>query len=452
MIKINTSDISFYIETLGCPKNQVDSRKLKASMLQSGYRENYTNTDADIYILNSCSFIQEAQEETINVLYKAIQQRPLLQKIAIIGCFPQRFHQAIEQEISEVDFFIGTGKFSTIPELLASKFNYKIQNSDADQWLYDRNANTTSSNHFTYLRIAEGCSRQCSFCIIPQIRGSLKEYSVNEVKEQLRIQNILNNKNIISEVILVSQDTISQKIENLENIIAYLSSIDEIQWIRLQYIFPDKRVLKLLPLFGKYKKLVPYLDIPFQHLSPSILKAMNRPYDIKLFTDIIEEAKSINNKFEFRTSFIIGYPNETSKDIDYIYSFLEKYTIHKLALFRYSHEINTPAEKNHNDTVTNDTKIQRINEIRSKHLESRINYRESLLGTTETMMIDHIEKKDEYYNLTMRRAVDSPDIDEVVFVDQSHSQMFEQKPQKGSLYPVKIHTQMEYDYLGEIIL
>ena len=280
---------------------------------------------------------------------------------------------------------------------------------------------------YAYFRIAQGCSRKCSFCAIPNIRGDLKPYSLNQLKQQLEQELALRNKIPLREVILVSQDTISQDMTELEKAIDFFSQIKDVHWIRLHYLFPDKRVLKLLDLFEKYPKLVSYLDIPFQHTSPKVLKRMNRPYDIALFGDILTKWRDVRRDGEVRTSFILGFPGETQADTDQIQEFLSSHPIEKLSLFRYSHEASTPSYQNYTDDIPDEIKIERLNQIRAFHLTTREEHRMKLLGSQESVVIESVDST----TLLCRRQQDSPEIDEMVHVPIPSDLHESQLPQYG---------------------
>ncbi|HRP70712.1 MAG TPA: radical SAM protein, partial [Turneriella sp.] len=312
--KKNSADLTFYIETLGCPKNRADSRRMRTSFLSLGYKEAEKPEMADFFLINSCSFIREAQEETISTVFDALkikENKSPNMKVGLIGCFVERFSDAVKSDIPELDFTIGTQRYHEVGGLISEKFEITTTGHAAleNQKI---SSNADSQKPFAWLRIAQGCNRHCAFCIIPTIRGPLKPYELTTVEKQLDDEKALRGSEAIPirEVILVSQDTISQGVDAIERIVANLSEKEEVAWIRLQYLFPDRNILRLLKLWEKYPKLTPYLDIPFQHTSPTILKAMKRPSDVGLFTEIIERAHAIHPDFEIRTSFIVGYPGE----------------------------------------------------------------------------------------------------------------------------------------------
>jgi len=442
----NSSDLTFYIETLGCPKNRADSRKMRSSFLSLGYKEAQQAENADFFLINSCSFIREAQEETIQTVFDALkirEKKSPTMKVGLIGCFVERFSSEVKKEIPELDFTIGTQRYHEVGGLISEKFGITTTGHAALE-REEVSQNPDSHKPFSWLRIAQGCNRHCAFCIIPQIRGPLKTYEIEAVEKQLTEEKNLRGKNgiPIQEVILVSQDTISQGVEAIESIIAHLSEKEDIHWIRLQYLFPDRRVLDLLKLWEKYPKLTPYLDIPFQHVSPTVLKAMKRPSDVELFSEIIGRAHSIREDFEIRTSFIVGFPGEGIKEFNALENFLEKHRIDKLALFRYSHEKGTYAGDKLVETLGDEEKYRRINKLREQHILSRKKYATGLIGKTEMMIVDEVGRAE----VTLRRAHDAPESDEVVM-----ALLGKNKLQVGQMPKVTIKAYTEYAFIGEIV-
>jgi len=436
---MDSSNFAFYIETLGCPKNRVDSRRLKSSLLLNGFKEATDAKSADIILINSCSFIREAQEETIETTYQALKVKNVKNKqakVGLIGCFPQRFEKETLIEIPELDFVTGTGKFSEIPYLLAKKFNIKL--SATQEW----KPASTNKKPYAYFQIAQGCSRSCSFCAIPAIRGNFYNYDITDIEQQYKEELLSRDSSQLKEIILVSQDTNSSGKDHLKSVLDFFSSKEDVAWIRLHYLFPEKKIFNLLKLWEEYPKLVSYLDLPLQHISSSILKKMNRPGDVGLFKEIISEMQRIRPEVEIRSSLIIGYPGETNSDIDQIKSFLENTNVDKLSLFRYSHEENTPSFMDSQDDVPEETKIERMNDIRNYHLEERKERRSALTGKIVPLMVDEVVQ----HEIIARRQQDSPEIDEIVTLVAKNRTI-----QPGDLIEGRIEMAMEYDYIAELI-
>ena len=432
---------SYWIETLGCPKNVADSRRMDYHFLKAGFNQSKTANKADFLVINSCSFIKEAQEETIQTIFNSLKlkEKKKDMSVVLVGCFAERFASELKEEIPELDLTIGTGKFEQVPIIIKEKYNLSLETHDGNRIF--KNIIHKSNRTHAFFQIAQGCSRSCAFCIIPTIRGPLLKYDIQRISDQYQEEISLRGATPLSEAVIVSQDTINQGIDEIREVIEFFSKQDSIKWIRLQYLFPDKRVLKLLDLYKEYPKLVSYLDIPFQHVNPSILKQMNRPHDINIFHDILSKWNEVRPNGDVRTSFIIGFPGETEQTSNEIISFIQKYNIQKVALFRYSHETGTPAFSSYNDEIPDDEKIKRINYIRDEHLKIRNEYRKNLIDTAQNVMIDEITETD----FITRREQDSPDIDEVVFVSKEDAP---NNLEIGQIIPVKLDTAMEYDWLA----
>jgi ribosomal protein S12 methylthiotransferase len=447
---MKSSELSFYIETLGCPKNVVDSRTMRSHLLQNGFIQANDAENADVILINTCSFVKEAQENTIETIFDALKikkkKKNKNQKVGIVGCFAQQFPKELEHEIPEVDFIMGTGRYHEIAHVISEKFSIELAPLRPGDTL-KQPANREILPPHAYFRIAQGCSRKCAFCIIPAIRGNLMHYSPDDMKRQYQQEMAMRNEaSPLREAIFVSQDTISTPIDELRQFVDFFNNIEHIRWIRIHYLFPDKRVFDVLNLMRDYPKIVPYLDIPFQHISPVILKAMNRPVDTELFTEIIERAVKFNPDLEIRTAFITGFPGETDKDVEYIARFLETGLVHKCAFFRYSHEAGTPAYEKFNDDVPDEIKVERINHLRDVHLKARAESRAKWIGRKTQLMLDEINQKE----IIARRPQDSPDIDEVVYIHRD-SKNINREFKPGDIVEARLETAMEYDWVGELV-
>lgn len=429
---------SFYIETLGCPKNKVDSRKMQISLIDGGYSPVNKPENADIILINSCSFIQEAQQETIDTIFQALDlKKQSGQVVGVVGCFAERFNSAIQQDIPELDFTIGTGKYAEVADILTKELKFDVSpgSNSVHNTLHDQAQDTIHS----YFRIGTGCSRKCAFCILPKIRGPWTPYSLEDFKTQLDHDvRLRSGETPLREIVLVSQDTVAIEPDTLRTMLDYLSAIEDIEWIRLQYLFPDRQLLGLLDLFDEYPKLVSYLDMPMQHTSPEMLKKMKRPSDTELFKEIMSKARSLRPELELRTSFILGFPGETYEDTNFLRSSIEELKIDKLALFRYSHESGTYAGDHLDDHVSEEDKAQRMNEVRDFHLQTRNSWRAALAGNNEKVIVETVHKNE----IIARRQYDAPEIDEQVYLPYNKS------IEVGDLISISLDTPMEYDWLG----
>lgn len=455
---------TFFIETLGCPKNRADSRQMRSRLLSAGLSESACVQKADFILINSCVFVREAQEETIEEIFVKTKSKKKNAKIILVGCFAQKYAQEVKKEIPEVDLAIGTGHYHEIAEILARHFSVQLSAHSAATSVSAHSVPAEEILPHAYIRVAQGCSRSCSFCIIPFIRGSytpLKQEDMErQYQEELALRQTAQTYIPLREIILVSQDTVNQSLDDLRCSLDFFSAQEEIQWIRLHYLFPDKRVLDILRLYREYPKLVSYLDMPLQHVAPTLLKRMKRPHDVALFHEIFAAAREARSDMETRSSFIVGFPDESEEEFSaletFVREFTEPYALQKLSLFRYSHESQTPAEKIFTDSVKEQVKIDRMNRLRNIHLEARLQSRKAKTDTIETMLVESVTENE----ISARRAFDSPEIDELVFVSSKTQNNQEKRineknikktfsPHVGDFIKVKLLMPMEYDWLGE---
>lgn len=437
---MQSNHYSFFIETLGCPKNRADSRQMRSQLLTSGFQESELPSQADFLIVNSCVFVKEAQEETIAETFYKSQERKKNAKLILVGCFVQKYAKEIEKEMTEVDLVVGVGRYHEIAQILSQTYNIVL--SQQQTWLH----NHQEIFPYAYIRVAKGCSRSCAFCVIPDIRGQHTPFELAQVRRQYQEEKNLKRETPVREIILVSQDTVSQNIDELRRILDFFSAKSDVEWIRLHYLFPEKRVFDMLQLYQEYPKLVSYLDIPFQHVSPAILKKMKRPQDTAIFQEILAAAKQVRADMHIRTSFILGFPDESEEDYQLLEEFISThtiaYSIEKLSLFRYSHESHTSAFEQFQDNIDDSIKIDRMNRLRELHLQIRKQARQEKIDSIEKLLIDGIEEE-----VIARRQFDSPEIDEVVFIPKP----VEKKLQVGEFINAKLVMPMEYDWIGEYI-
>lgn len=453
----SATEYSFFIETLGCPKNRADSRQMRTQLLTAGFRESANAADADFLLINTCVFVQEAQEETIAEIFQHSldkQQKKKDSKIILVGCFVQKYAEEIKKDIPEVDLALGVGRYHEIAQILSQHYRISLAQHSAAVWQHCNQ----EIFPYGYIRLAKGCSRSCAFCVIPFVRGRHESFSHEDIVRQFKEETNFTREIPLREIVLVSQDTVSQNLDELRRTLDFFSEQENIEWIRLHYLFPDKRVFDFLKLYQEYPRLVSYLDIPFQHVSPAVLKKMNRPADVTLFKEILHSAKQIRPNMEVRTSFILGFPNESENDYNMLEKFLQdntaKFSLEKLSLFRYSHESETPAFVHLQDDIEESIKIDRMNKLRNLHLQLRSEGRQEKIDTTERLLIDSLTDEE----IVARREFDSPEIDEVVFIPnpagnlaQGEKSGKEKKFSAGDFIKAKLTMPMEYDWIGEYI-
>jgi len=437
-----------YMHSLGCSKNLVDSENMLGILTKKGYKTTDFADKADYIIINTCSFINDAQQESVNaIIYAADIKNNVNKKVKIVvtGCLSQRFGEELAKEIPEVDIIVGTSGFEKIDEYIeqyeASKslvVDTKIQ-LDIDK---DLPRNTLTDNWYAYLKIAEGCSNNCTYCVIPQLRGPYKSRKIESIVNEAKILAEQGAK----EIIIIAQDTSKFGLDiynerKLHEVIQRVSEIDGIKWIRVHYLYPEDIYDELINEFKHNDKLLKYFDIPMQHINDRILKRMNRNTSSKQIRDLINKIRSEVDGAVIRTSLITGFPGETDEEHEELKNFLKEYKLDKVGIFKYSREENTPAYKLP-DQISEEVMEQRHNELMEVQLG--ISYENSLskIGKTFDVLIEEKDVENIYVG---RTYMDSIDIDGCVYVTSDEELVL------GDIYKVKINDALEYDLIGDVI-
>ncbi len=422
--------------TLGCSKNWVDTEVLmrqfekeKFSLFHNSYEKNF-----DTVIINTCGFIADAKEESINVILENIEKKANkeIKNLVVFGCLSERYKEELEKEMPEVDAFFGVKNFKELLEYLKEIYKQEI--------LYKRIITTPS--HFAYLKISEGCNRKCSFCIIPLIRGKHISKSIeNLVKEA----NYLSKKGV-KELILIAQDLSYYGLDlykkpKLAELIEKLSEVKGIEWIRLHYLYPFKFPKNVLEVIKKTPNICNYLDIPVQHISDDILKNMKRGHSKKDLYDLLYFFKKQNPEIALRTTLIVGFPNESEEDFEELKNFIKKIRFDRLGVFSYSKEENTFSEKNFIDNIPEEIKEKRKSEIMEIQQKISFELNEEKIGKYLKIIVEKEEKK----FFIGRTEFDSPEVDNEVMVKKD----INKKIKIGNFYKVKIIDAEDFDLFAE---
>jgi ribosomal protein S12 methylthiotransferase len=425
------------VVTLGCSKNLYDSEVLMAQLKANKFEVEHEaqQDDSEIVIINTCGFIDNAKEESINTILRYAEAKRMGQvsKVYVTGCLSERYKDDLEQEIPEVDAYFGTRE---LPKLLKTlKADYKHE-------LVGERLLTTPS-HYAYLKIAEGCDRPCSFCAIPLMRG--KHVSTP-------IENLVNQTKSLAakgvkELILIAQDLTYYGLDiykkrNLAELITALSEVEGIEWIRLHYAYPSGFPMDVLDVIKDNPKVCTYIDMPLQHGSSKILKAMRRGIDREKTEDLVRAIRSKIPNIAIRTTLIVGYPGENQEDFEEMYQFVEDMKFDRLGVFTYSHEDNTHAF-NFEDDVPEEVKKERAEEI--MELQSGISHQlnEAKIGKTFKVLFDRIEG--DYF--IGRTEFDSPDVDNEVLVKKDADTFI----RIGDFANVLITKADHYDLYGNLV-
>lgn len=435
-----TSQKSFFITTLGCPKNIADSRHMEESLIQSGLVPGKNPDSTDFHLINTCTFISTATEETIDTILSAAKiKKKRKQKLVVVGCFAERYPDAIKDDIPEVDLSFGTGRFKDAGEILRLQFPGEFQILQTpDEAILRREKNPKNTNKpYRFIKVSDGCNRGCTFCIIPNLRGKFKDYPEENILED--VQKAVRDG--IKEICLVSQDTVfyGKNIDSLKNLIYEISKTEGLKILRPLYLYPDKKTFQFLDIYKDIPLIAPYLESPIQHASEKILKLMKRSGSPGFFRELFAKARELKPDLEIRTSILIGYPGETPEDIDEVLQFIRDVKPEKLALFSFSPQDGTEGGSI-TETLSEKEKAHRVNLVRELHLEFLKEIHMDRINKTYPAIVDEIRKGE----AIVRRFQDAPEIDEVVYCPKNNL-----KP--GDIGTVKISSFSEYDMEGDFI-
>lgn len=424
------------IVTLGCSKNLVDSEviltQLKGNKINATHES--SKDDANVIIINTCGFIDNAKEESINTIlrYADAKDSGLIDKLYVTGCLSQRYKDDLEKEIPSVDAFFGTRDLS----LLLKKFK-----ADYKHELVGERILTTSS-HYGYLKISEGCDRPCSFCAIPLMRGKHLSRAMDEIVMEAKSLASKGTK----ELILIAQDLTYYGIDvngkrTLPDLLKRLSDVDGIEWIRLQYAYPSGFPLEILDVMQERENICKYLDMPLQHGSNNMLKVMRRGITREKTEELISKIRDNVPGIALRTTLIAGHAGETEEDFEEMVRFVEKSRFERLGVFAYSHEENTHAYSLE-DNVPSELKQERVSQIMTLQEQISFELNQAKIGKTFKVLIDRKEGG----NYLGRTEHDSPEVDNEVIIDATKSYL-----PVGEFVNVKINDATEFDLYGEVL-
>ena len=430
-----TSKPNINIITLGCSKNLVDSElllgQLKANNITAFHE---SDNNSNVIVINTCGFINDAKQESIDTILQYIEAKKagLIEKIFVMGCLSQRYKNELKKEIKKIDGIYGVKELPEIVKDLGGNYNKTLVN----------NRYLTTPPHYAYLKIAEGCSRQCSFCAIPLIRGKYVSKPVNIIIDEAKI---LAEKGV-KEIILIAQDLTYYGIDlykkrKLADLLRKLSEINGIDWIRLHYTYPAGFPIDVLDVMKEQDNICNYIDIPLQHISDSLLKSMRRGISGEETLKLINTIRNKIPDSAIRTTLIVGYPGETEQDFKELKNFIIESKFDRLGIFTYSHEEDTPAYFL-KDNIPEKIKQQRADEI--MQIQQDISYQNNLkkVGNKFKILIDREE--DNYF--IGRTEYDSPEVDNEVLIEKS-----ENNCRIGEFYIIKITKTDMFDLFGALI-
>ncbi|HJB97397.1 MAG TPA: 30S ribosomal protein S12 methylthiotransferase RimO [Candidatus Acutalibacter pullicola] len=435
--------------SLGCAKNQVDGEMLLASLKEGGFQPVEDPSEADILLVNTCGFIESAKRESIEAILEAVQLKTegTVQKVVVTGCLAERYQQEIHKELPEVDGVFGIGANGDIAAwlraMLQEGFAQAFPEKGKMPLCGERELSTPE--YFAYLKIAEGCDNRCSYCAIPLIRGGYRSRTLESIEEEARSLA----KQGVQELVLIAQDTTRYGIDlygkyALAELLTRLCAIDGLHWIRVLYCYPDSITDELLEVMAREEKVVNYMDIPLQHASGKILRAMNRRGDRQSLTALMQKIRDKVPGVVLRTTLITGFPGETEEDFTELAEFVRDVKFERLGCFAYSQEEDTPAALLP-DQIDEEVKQRRAEIILDDQALRMEREAQALVGTVlEVLVEDYDPEEEAWFGRSYR---DAPDVDGKVLFTAGDREL---KP--GTFVPVEITHAVDWDLRGRLAL
>lgn len=429
----------------GCAKNLVDSELMLGLLAKGGHEVTLNDDEAQIVIVNTCSFINDAEKESVNSILQMVDKD---KKVIVTGCLPQKHDKDLKNAIPEISAMIGTSNIREIVNVVNKVADSKQEEyisciSQKPEYIYPENVERQqiTMGASSYIKIADGCNYHCGYCIIPNLRGSYHSRPMeNIIKEAKDLV-----KKGVTEIVLIAQDTTSYGIDlykkqMLPELLVKLNEIEGLGWIRIMYAYPSQMTDELIDAIAKCDKVVKYIDLPLQHSDKTILQNMRRPdFD---YEELINKIRSKIPNIAIRTAFIVGYPNETDEQFEHLYNFVKKMRFEKMGVFKYSREKNTVSYDMKNQ-VTSKIKQERYKKLMALQQQISLEINQSYINKTLNCIVEGITDDD---IVIMRSEHDAPEIDGLVYVKNTKSVI------PGDIEQVKITSADEYDLFGEFVI
>jgi len=423
------------IITLGCSKNLVDSEHLLSQFRAAGYkvRHDEQNAQAELVIINTCGFILDAKEESVETIMHYIGEKKegRINKLFVMGCLSERYKDDLSSELPEVDGFFGVWEMASILEEAGTSLDEKL--------LTERVITTPS--HYAYLKVSEGCNRTCAFCAIPGIRGKQQSVSIDQLVSESK--NLVREG--VKELILIAQDltaygTDLYKRRALADLLRELVKIDGLEWIRLHYAYPTSFPEEVIDLMASEDKICNYMDIPIQHINDEVLSNMGRGHNRKILEQLLDQFRDKMPDVALRTTVLAGFPGESEEAFNELLDYLSAFRFDRLGVFPYSHEEDTPAAQKFKDDIPEKLKHERAEAVMELQQSISLELNQNRVGKSFKVIIDR-EEEDYYIG---RTQYDSPEVDNEVLIPN------EQKLLIGDFYQVHITDAAEFDLFGRI--
>jgi len=434
--------------SLGCPKNRVDSEIILGLLGEKGYRITEDEKQADIVIINTCTFIQKATDESIETIleYAALKETGTCRLLIVAGCLTQRYQEKLKKELPEVDLFVGTGEYQRIADLVIdTKMGMRPLEAKNTEYIHDHETPrlVTTPFYYSYVKIAEGCSNPCTFCIIPQLRGDYRSREIYSVTEEVRK---LASKGV-KEFNIVAQDTTAYgrdlaSPQSLEKLLREMVKISDAYWIRLLYCYPTLLTEGLLDLIASKNSILNYIDLPLQHIDDNILKAMKRGTREEMVKKLTIKIKDKIPDVAIRSAFIVGFPGEGEREFENLFNFIKETEFDHLGIFKYSREEGTAAASM-SGQVPDDLKEERFRKLMELQQEISLKKNMARIGKKIKVLIEGYSSETDLL-LEGRAAFQAPEIDGITYINDGYAE-------QGEIRDVLITEALPYDLVGKIV-
>ena len=450
--EVNTKKVHFI--SLGCPKNLVDSEIMAGTLMQDGYSVVSDAEAADTVIVNTCGFIEDSKQESIQRILEMadLKEKGQLKRLVVAGCLTQRYKNDLVEGLPEADLFVGSGEFQNIAKILKNHEGGEKSKTFFNLPTYLQEESTPRVNsqpkHRAYLKISEGCLKRCAFCAIPLIRGNLQSRTLANVVNEAKLLVAGG----VRELLIISHDFTdygwdlrrknSEATESPVELLRALSNLEGVDWVRMLYLYPDGITPEMIGLIKNSPKLVKYFDMPLQHINDQVLKNMNRKMTRQEITDVLTQIRAEIPEAVIRTQFIVGFPGETEEAFEELLQFVAEQQFDRVGCFKYSPEENTPGGKMEGqiDEETKQRRYEALMEVQQNISRER---HKLFIGKTVDVLVEGYSEETDLL-LQGRTSQQAPDIDGVVLINDGEAKI-------GDIVKVRITESMEYDLIGEIV-
>ena len=435
------------LESLGCSKNLMDAEIMNAILVKKGYEFTDDFEDADIIIVNTCGFIKDAKQESIDLIVQLseLKESGHLKYLIVTGCLAQRYADELQEEIPQIDAVVGTGNFMNIAEIIEKvKLNEKVNETGNIEFAFDESLPryVSTPEHMAYIKISEGCSNHCTYCIIPKLRGKYRSRKMEDIIAEAKKLA----ESGVKELVVIAQDTTKYGADlygepKLAELLEELSGIEGFKWIRIMYSYPETITEKLVDVISRHDNLCSYFDMPIQHASNRVLKLMNRKTSKEDIRSKVEMIRAKIPDAVIRTTVIVGFPGETEEDLEELVDFMEEIKFDRLGAFSYSREENTPADKmpGHMEEEIKEERRDRVMMVQQR-ISEELNRKK--IGKVYEVLVEEQVDGNVY---TGRTQGDAEEIDSIVYINSDRELEY------GSFVNVEINDAMEYDLIGDVL-